>query len=71
MRAMDAVRKLRKQGYSAHFTMDAGPNVKIICKQSELEEIKAHLLNDFTESQLISAKPGPGLQKIEKPDLLK
>lgn len=69
MRAMDAVRTLRDKGYSVHFTMDAGPNVKLICKQSQLEEIKTHLLKDFAESQLISARPGPGLHVVEGPHL--
>ncbi|MFO8068959.1 MAG: diphosphomevalonate decarboxylase [Alkalibacterium sp.] len=66
MKAMDAVRDLREKGYSVHFTMDAGPNVKLICKQSQLAEIKSHLLKDFSESQLIEAKPGPGLHVVSK-----
>ncbi|GEK90502.1 diphosphomevalonate decarboxylase [Alkalibacterium kapii] len=69
IKAMDAVKQLRETGFSVHFTMDAGPNVKLICRQSELEDIKHHLLVDFKESQLISAKPGPGLHAISKPNL--
>jgi len=69
MKAMEAVRSLREKGYAVHFTMDAGPNVKLICRQSQLEEIKTHLLKDFAESQLISAKPGPGLHVVKGPDL--
>lgn len=63
--AMNAVRELRKQGYTAYFTMDAGPNVKIICKQSELSELKEHLKNTFNEKQLIEARPGPGLHLLD------
>lgn len=65
MKAMDAVRNLRKTGYSAYFTMDAGPNVKVVCKESELNQVKKHLLNTFSEDQLISAKPGPGLYLLD------
>lgn len=65
MKAMDAVRNLRKKGYSAYFTMDAGPNVKVVCKESELNQVKKHLLNTFSEEQLISAKPGPGLYLLD------
>ncbi|MER2063240.1 MAG: diphosphomevalonate decarboxylase [Alkalibacterium sp.] len=68
MKAMDAVRALREQGYAVHFTMDAGPNVKLICKGSQLDEIKTHLLDEFPESQLISARPGPGLHVISGPE---
>ncbi|MCC5889005.1 MAG: diphosphomevalonate decarboxylase [Alkalibacterium sp.] len=65
MKAMDAVRELRKRGFTAYFTMDAGPNVKVICRQSELEQIKYYLLTSFSESQLIEAKPGPGLYLLD------
>ncbi|MCC5896185.1 MAG: diphosphomevalonate decarboxylase [Alkalibacterium sp.] len=65
MTAMNAVRELRKQGYTAYFTMDAGPNVKIICRQSQLSDIKNKLSSMFKEGQLIEAKPGPGLHLID------
>lgn len=65
MRAMNAVRDLRKLGYTAYFTMDAGPNVKIICKQSQLGELKKHLNERFDEDQLIEARPGPGLHVLD------
>lgn len=67
MRAMEAVKELRKQGYSVHFTMDAGPNVKLICRQSQLAEIKSLLLSEFKDTQLIEAKPGPGLHIVNHP----
>ncbi|SFK15210.1 diphosphomevalonate decarboxylase [Marinilactibacillus piezotolerans] len=65
MLAMEAVRTLRKEGYSVYFTMDAGPNVKVICKQSEMSKIKKALMSYFDEEQIISAKPGPGIQVLE------
>ncbi|WP_368645210.1 diphosphomevalonate decarboxylase [Alkalibacterium putridalgicola] len=69
VKAMDSVRALREQGYSVYFTMDAGPNVKLICRQSQLDEIRTHLLSNFTESQLIAARPGPGLHVVTGPEL--
>ncbi|WP_080145588.1 diphosphomevalonate decarboxylase [Marinilactibacillus piezotolerans] len=65
MVAMDAVRTLRKEGHSVYFTMDAGPNVKVICKQSEMKTIKQALCAYFGEEQIISAAPGPGIQVME------
>lgn len=62
LRAMDAVRALRQKGFSVYFTMDAGPNVKLICKQSEMEALKSLLSESFDTGQIIEAKPGPGLQ---------
>ena len=58
--AMQAVRELRRQGIEAYFTMDAGPNVKILCRLSQAEMIKQQLLNYFTEEQLVVTGPGPG-----------
>lgn len=65
LRAMDSIQKLRNEGYSVHFTMDAGPNVKLIGKASELDEIKTKLLDQFPNDQLVIAKPGPGLQILD------
>ena len=35
--AMDFVRQLREQGEYCYFTMDAGPNVKVLCLEEDLE----------------------------------
>ncbi|MDN5023851.1 diphosphomevalonate decarboxylase [Streptococcus sp. SO4] len=37
--AMDFVRQLRKQGEACYFTMDAGPNVKVLCLEEDLERL--------------------------------
>ena len=37
--AMDFVRQLREQEESCYFTMDAGPNVKILCLEEDLEHL--------------------------------
>ena len=37
--AMDFVRQLREQGESCYFTMDAGPNVKVLCLEKDLERL--------------------------------
>lgn len=66
MTAMDAVRSLRKRGFTAYFTMDAGPNVKMICRRSQLTELKELLTEQFDESQLIEARPGPGIHILDQ-----
>lgn len=65
IKAMNKVQELRGQGYPVYLTMDAGPNVKLICKQSQIEELLDILREDYQEDQLVSALPGPGLQIIE------
>ena len=36
---MDFVRQLRQQGENCYFTMDAGPNVKVLCLEKDLEHL--------------------------------
>ena len=42
--AMDFVRQLREQGESCYFTMDAGPNVKVLCLEEDLEHLSRERL---------------------------
>ena len=59
--AMQLVRQLRKEGIPCYFTMDAGPNVKVLCRLSDSEKIKTRFSEKFHLEQLIIAKPGKGL----------
>ena len=36
---MDFVRELRAAGYACYFTMDAGPNVKVLCLEEDLDQL--------------------------------
>lgn len=65
VRAMAAVQNLREKGFTAYFTMDAGPNVKIVCKQSDMRDIKQELEKEFDAHQLIEARPGPGMTILD------
>ena len=38
-KAMNEVRELRKKGEKCYFTMDAGPNVKVLCLEQDLERL--------------------------------
>lgn len=58
---MQIVRELRNKGISCYFTMDAGPNVKIICRLSESDIIKERLTQVFQKEQIIVTGPGPGV----------
>lgn len=61
---MQIVQQLRKEGIEAFFTMDAGPNVKILCRLSQAEIIKKRLMENFREENIIITGPGPGVQII-------
>ena len=38
--AMEYVKELRKQGEKCYFTMDAGPNVKVLCLEEDFKRLK-------------------------------
>lgn len=61
LKAMSAVKKIRAAGLSCYFTMDAGPNVKVLCQKKDVAKIKAELANYFEKEQLITAFSGPGI----------
>ena len=43
--AMDFIKELRQKGERCYFTMDAGPNVKVLCLEEDLD----HLVPIFEE----------------------
>ena len=65
LKAMDAVRQLRKKGIPCYFTMDAGPNVKVLVENSHLSEVQETFTKLFSKEQVITAHAGPGIAIIE------
>lgn len=59
--AMKMIESLHQQGISCYYTMDAGPNVKVIYHHRDREQISAALAPVFGSANLIVAQPGPGI----------
>lgn len=64
IKAIQAVRALREQGILCYVTMDAGPNVKVLCRLSEAGKIKEMLTDYFSEEQLLISGPGKGIREL-------
>lgn len=64
IKAIRAVRALREQGILCYVTMDAGPNVKVLCRLSEAGKIKEMLREYFSEDQLLISGPGQGIRPL-------
>lgn len=64
MEVMDLVKEVRGEGILAYFTMDAGPNVKIICRKSESDIIIRKLEKRFPRERLIKSGVGQGITII-------
>lgn len=59
---MRAVKDLRSEGINCYYTMDAGPNVKVIYDRVHREKIIARLSHLIGRDRLVVSKPGPGIK---------
>ena len=57
---INSVRKWRSEGLECYFTIDAGPNVKVICLEKDEKEITKRLLELAGVKKTILCKPGDG-----------
>lgn len=62
MTAMQRVWALRESGVPCFFTIDAGPNVKIICSRKDTDQIVSDLSGYFSADALTVSGPGPGIR---------
>jgi diphosphomevalonate decarboxylase len=66
LKAMNLVRQARSAGIPCYFTMDAGPNVKILVEKKNLAALTAFFNKHFSTKQLISAFAGPGITLFDE-----
>ena len=64
MTAIRCVQELREQGIPCYVTMDAGPNVKILCRLTQADLIKDKLKPFFQDEQLIVTSPGDEIREL-------
>ncbi|UBV34342.1 diphosphomevalonate decarboxylase [Staphylococcus xylosus] len=63
---MDIVHQCREAGYPCYFTMDAGPNVKILVEKKNQQAVMDALYKSFDEAQIIASDIiGTGVEIIE------
>lgn len=65
---LDAVRRLREDGHSAYATMDAGPNVKVLCHRSDAQRVVRAVRAALPGRSLVTAGSGPGVRLLTGPD---
>lgn len=61
-----AVRGLRQKGIPAYLTIDAGPQIKVICLPEYSEQIRATLEQISGIRKIIKTSPGPGAGIVEE-----
>ena len=65
--AIVAVQEMRRDGLEAYFTIDAGPQVKALCRGSDLPAVRDRLAALPGVRRVLEARPGPGVAMVEGP----
>lgn len=64
VKAIQTVKEIRRMGIPCYVTMDAGPNVKVLCKASDMAKIEELLLKEFKREQIIPTTVGEGIKLL-------
>jgi diphosphomevalonate decarboxylase len=62
---LQAVRRWRKEGLAAYFTLDAGPNVHCLCEAADAAEVEAKLRNLSGVRDVLVSRPGDGARLVD------
>ncbi|MFE6721782.1 diphosphomevalonate decarboxylase [Streptomyces albidoflavus] len=63
---LDAVLRLRQDGTAAYATMDAGPNVKVLCRRTDAGRVAAAVRDAAPDAAVHTAGPGPGARLLDE-----
>ncbi|MQS76405.1 diphosphomevalonate decarboxylase [Lactobacillus halodurans] len=64
IRIIQIVKELRQKGIFAYATIDAGPNVKIICTKESLEKVQTYIEQQLSNVNTVIANIGSGIQYV-------
>jgi diphosphomevalonate decarboxylase len=62
---LHAVHRWRAEGLAVYFTIDAGPNVHLICEEAEVDTVRRLAADLPSVQQVIVSRPGPGPQRMD------
>ncbi|MEU0692370.1 diphosphomevalonate decarboxylase [Streptomyces niveus] len=63
---LDSVLQLRRDGIAAYSTMDAGPNVKVLCRRADAERVAGAVREAVPDGTVLIAGPGPGARLLSE-----
>ncbi|HEX9029069.1 MAG TPA: hypothetical protein VF823_07835, partial [Anaerolineales bacterium] len=66
LEVMQAVRGWRKEGLSACYTVDAGPNVHVLCEEKDVKQIVGRLEALAGVKDVLQARAGGPARLIEE-----
>lgn len=65
IKAIKLVQDLRQQGLECYYTIDAGPNVKVLCQGKNSKDIVNCFESSFDRVKIIEAGFGPGVTLLD------
>ncbi|PKM66912.1 MAG: hypothetical protein CVU94_06945 [Firmicutes bacterium HGW-Firmicutes-19] len=66
IKVLQQVKSLRSEGFECYATMDAGPNVKILTRKSQVQTIYEKLSEGINKENMIICLPGEGATIIDE-----
>ena len=65
IRAIKLVELLRREGIECYYTIDAGPNVKVMTRLKNVKEITKRFISEFDNVKIVNASFGPGIKYLD------
>lgn len=65
IRAIYLVHQLRQTGTECYYTIDAGPNVKVLTPLKNVKEIEKSFRSEFNNVKMVDASFGPGVTLLD------
>lgn len=64
LQVIKTIQSLRSNGIPCYFTMDAGPNIKVLVEPQNTDKVVQELKSLFSTDQIVVAAPGPGIEYL-------
>lgn len=65
IRAIKLVAQLRARGIECYYTIDAGPNVKVLCQLRNVKDVTNSFESVFKNAKIVNASFGPGISCLD------
>jgi diphosphomevalonate decarboxylase len=63
---MKKISQIRDSGLPVYFTIDAGPNVKVLCESKNVSQVRELLLSVPGVQDVIACRPGPSVAYLQE-----
>lgn len=65
IQAIKLVEQLRTEGIECYYTIDAGPNIKVLCQLRNSKDVIQRFSSEFNNVNIVNASFGPGITYLD------